>query len=104
LSRSAAVYLKEKSPPEAGCFALDAAWPLLLVDGGFTLGYVEVEGLEWETPDHYLSTIASSEARQQAAETADSDPEFWQQRVYVADQILQAGLLAVKQINSRLPR
>ncbi|MBN1120048.1 MAG: hypothetical protein JXJ17_03130 [Anaerolineae bacterium] len=100
LSRAAVEYLKEKSPPEAGCFALDAAWPLLLVDGGFTLGHEEVEGLEWETPDHYLSTIADDEARQQAAETADDDPAFWRQRVYVADQILRAGLAAAEQINN----
>jgi len=104
LSRAAAEYLKEKSPPEAGCFALDAAWPLLLADGGFTLGYEEVEGLEWETPDQGLLTVAGDEARRQAAETADSDPAFWRQRVYVADQILRAGLRAAQQINSRLPR
>ncbi|GAG29339.1 unnamed protein product, partial [marine sediment metagenome] len=36
----------------------DTEWPLLARLGGFTVGYIATEGLEFETPDRYADCIA----------------------------------------------
>jgi hypothetical protein len=102
LSRRAAEHLMQYASPEWG-WAIDAAWPLLLHHAGYTLDYVAVNGLEWETPDQVRDTAADPATRSAIAAQHDQSPEFWQQRVYVAHEVLRTGLLAADHIQEKQP-
>lgn len=87
----AAEYLVRHSPPSDG-WAIDAAWPLILQQAGFRLGYRAVDGLAWESADQYRDAAAGPAEQAALAAEWDADPERWQQRVGVADAILRSGL------------
>ena len=70
----------------------DAEWPILLKQAGFILAYIPVEGLDWETADHFREHAASVAQQRQAASNYDADPAHWQQRVEIAGKIIQAAL------------
>jgi hypothetical protein len=91
--REAAAFLLAHSPPEDG-WAIDAAWPLMLVRSGYDVAYRAVDGLEWETPDQYRSAAAPDAVRRAMAAAWDADPVRWRERVKVADAILRAGFQA----------
>jgi len=56
ISRAAAELLIARSKAESN--ATDAEWPALVRVAGGILGYMETEGLEFETPDYYPDEIA----------------------------------------------
>lgn len=95
LSRPAALFLLANSPPGQAP-GTDAEWPVLLHRGGFAVNYLEVEGLEWETPDRAAGGVADAEARRQAAAAYDQDTRHWLARTALALEIIQAGLEATK--------
>ncbi len=73
----------------AGCrddqISNDVTWPLCLQQrGGFTLGYIEAEGLEFETPDRFPDEVAQAGSVAQWSEQLDDDPQHWATRLELA--------------------
>ena len=63
----------------------DVTWPLCLQrTGGFTLGYIETEGLEFETPDRFPAEVARAGGAAQWSEQLDDDPQHWAHRLELA--------------------
>jgi hypothetical protein len=63
----------------------DVTWPLCLQQlGGFTLGYIETEGLEFETPDRFSAEVAQAGGVAQWSEQLDDDPQHWAARLELA--------------------
>ncbi len=63
----------------------DVTWPLCLERmGGFTLGYIETEGLEFETPDRFPAEVAQAGGVAQWSEQLDDDPQHWATRLELA--------------------
>jgi hypothetical protein len=63
----------------------DVTWPLCLLQrGGFTLGYIETEGLEFETPDRYPIEVAQAGGVAPWSEQLDDDPQHWAHRLELA--------------------
>ncbi len=56
----------------------------------------QVDGLEWESADHFSNEIADEAAQKRAAEAYDADPKHWARRVEIAMEIVQSGLDAAK--------
>ncbi len=63
----------------------DVTWPLCLSQrGGFTLGYIETEGLEFETADRFPVEVAQAGGVAQWSEQLDDDPQHWATRLELA--------------------
>ncbi len=90
-SRRAAEYLMKHSPP-GHALGTDSEWTLLLQRAGFRIDYIEADGLEWESADHFSDQVADENAQQRAAEVYDADPKHWAQRVQVAMEIVEMAL------------
>jgi len=73
-------------------FGVDAEWPILLQRAGFQVDYLEVDGLDWESADRYQERAASSDGQAQAAREYDRNPEHWQARLVVAQEIVEWAL------------
>lgn len=70
--------------PDGG-IATDVVWPLFLrKDGCFSLGYVETEGLEFETGDRYQDQIAAAGGYDRWLARIDADPVRWAHRLDAA--------------------
>jgi hypothetical protein len=52
--------------------------------GGFTLGYIETDGLEFETPDRFPAEVAQAGSVAQWSEQLDDDPQYWTARLELA--------------------
>jgi hypothetical protein len=73
----------------AGCLddqiSNDVTWPLCLRQrGGFTLGFIETEGLEFETADRFPAEVAQAGGVAQWSEQLDDDPQHWATRLELA--------------------
>ena len=83
LSRAAAEAMVEGGREES--IGTDVAWPLFLQRaGGFTLGYLATEGLEFETADRYGDEVAAAGGLEQWIARLDADPRRWAQRLDLA--------------------
>jgi hypothetical protein len=91
--RRAAQYLVENCQP-GRALGTDGEWPVRLQRAGFTVGYLEADGLDWEIADREQPEAASAERQRQMAEAYDADPENWKSRVAVALEIVQSALEA----------
>ena len=94
LSRAAAELVVRYGPLDEA-LAMDAGWTVLVQRAGLTWDFVEVDGLDWETPDQYRDFAADSDTQGQAAETYDADVNNWSLRTSVAEGILRLGLDAM---------
>jgi hypothetical protein len=103
LSRAAAVFLLANSPP-GHAPGTDAEWPVLLHRGRYTIDYLAVDGLEWETPDRAAGSVANEEERRQAAAAYDGNTRHWLERAALALEIIQEGLEATKRELTEPPR
>ena len=64
---------------------VDAAWPLFLqTQGNFQLGYIETEGLEFETAAQQPVAVATAGGVEAWRATLDRDPQAWAFRLSVA--------------------
>jgi len=90
-SYAAAHYIVDHGKPDDS-IGTDAEWPILLEKAGFSLEYIQVDGLDWETGDQYQSQAIPRDEQAKAALSYDQDPEHWSHRVKVAEQIVQAAL------------
>lgn len=64
---------------------VDAAWPLFIQQStALSMGYIETEGLEFETADRYADEIAAAGGYENWMTRLDSDPQRWAQRLNLA--------------------
>jgi hypothetical protein len=91
LSRRAAAALLAGCPDES--VGTDVSWPLF-VDraGGFTLGYLATEGLEFETADRHAEEVAAAGGLDRWVAQIDADPRKWAQRLELARIEVEAAL------------
>lgn len=81
----------------AGCndeeLSTDVSWPLYLRScGGFSLGYLPTEGLEFETQDRYEAEVRAAGSLDAWLADFDSDPARWLARLELAGGHLRAML------------
>jgi hypothetical protein len=76
----------------------DAEWPILLKRAGFRLDTVFVNGLDWESADRYQTQPADSQIQATQAAAYDADPSNWSHRVKVAQEIIQAAIIAQNRV------
>lgn len=72
----------------------DAEWPILVRRSGYAVSYVAVDGVDWETPDHYRGVTADDDTRGQVTETYDDNPRNWAARVRTAQTIIDEAIAA----------
>ncbi len=94
-SRAAATYLASRAHPDHAMGA-DGEWPVLLHQAGFKVGYLEVDGLDWESADQFREQAATAQEQRQAALAYDADPKHWAYRAQVADEVVAQGLRAFR--------
>ena len=83
ISRRAAIAFLEGCSDQS--IGTDVAWPLFLARaGGFTLGYLATEGLEFETADRYADQIAAAGGLAQWVAQIDANPQQWAFRLELA--------------------
>ncbi|MCP5101380.1 MAG: hypothetical protein GY943_38020 [Chloroflexi bacterium] len=91
LSRRAATAIVDGNREDS--VGVDAAWPLFLqAQGGYTLGYVETEGLEFETADQATADIAAAGSESAWKTQLDADPRRWIFRLNAARVEIEAML------------
>ena len=75
----------------------DVTWPLCVYQHGeLTLGYIETEGLEFETPDRFPADVARAGGVTQWSEQLDDDPQHWAKRLELARIEVEAMLPFVR--------
>lgn len=62
----------------------DCSWPLLCRRRGLSLGYLETEGMEFETLDRYEDEAAALGGAQAWIDRFDADPRQWVGRIELA--------------------
>ncbi len=83
LSRRAADSVVRGCPDDN--ISTDVSWTLFLQwAGGFSMGYIETEGLEFETADRYGDEIAKAGGLAAWIAQLDADPQQWAQRLDLA--------------------
>jgi hypothetical protein len=83
LSQRAAEAILAKCPDEE--ISTDVSWPLFLQrSGDFSQGYLETEGLEFETADRYGDEVARAGGLARWLDQLDADPQRWAQRLDLA--------------------
>src|SRR5262249_28332832 len=83
LSRKATAAILAGCPDET--IGIDVAWPLFLQRaGGFSLGYIATEGLEFETADRYGDEVAAAGGIAPWLARLDADPREWVKRLDMA--------------------
>lgn len=91
LSRRAAMAIMAGCPDES--IGTDASWPLFVQRaGGFSLGYLATEGLEFETADRFGDEIAVAGGLAQWIARIDANSHNWAQRLEMARLSVEAAL------------
>jgi len=90
-SRTAAQHIIDNCQTD-NSIGTDAEWPICIKQAGFILEYIQVEGLEWESADQFLSRAATADERAQSAREYDADPKHWSRRIEIADEIIQTAI------------
>jgi hypothetical protein len=68
---------------------VEGEWPVLVQRAGYEVSTYESDGVEWETPDQYLSTVAGPAVRARIASELDRDATEWSRRVEVARRVIE---------------
>jgi hypothetical protein len=83
LSRRAALALLKDCSDEE--FSVDVSWPLHLMQSHeYKLGYLEVEGMEFETADMHPEEVRAAGGKAQWMAAIDRDPTQWLRRLEMA--------------------
>lgn len=83
LSRRAAEAIVPGCPDDQ--ISTDASWPLFIQRSGrFSVGYLQTEGLEFETADRFAAEIAQVGGLANWMAQIDADPRHWAQRLDLA--------------------
>lgn len=88
-ARAADVVLRES---RVTGFGTEAEWPKLALGRGLKVGFVAVEGLEYETPDRFPEEVAAAGGVVAWTEAQSLVPANWVQRLALATDIARAGL------------
>ena len=75
----------------------DAAWPIVVRRAGLRVDACAVDGLDWESPDHYRERVADAAVQLRAAEAYDRRADRWASRVRTASEIVAEALSAAEQ-------
>ncbi len=73
-------------------FDSDSEWPVLVLNAGIEVGYVEAEGLEWETRLKRSEMAMPDGRRVDVKEYYENNPEPWVYRTMLAYRIARAAL------------
>ncbi len=94
-SRGARLLLASSTAPTN---ATDAEWPALvrLMEGGTTVGFVETEGLEFETPDYFQDEIARACSLEAWLEERSRPLGSWIARTRLTLESLEATLKLIE--------
>jgi hypothetical protein len=90
VSRGAAETILKSS--NGSYFDSDSEWPTLLLTAGIEIGYVEAEGLEWETRLKRNEMTLPDGRRVDVKEYYESNPESWVYRTMLAHRIASVAL------------
>jgi hypothetical protein len=91
ISRAAVEVLAKYS--QGRFFDNDSEWPtILFCQGGLSMGYVEAEGLEWETRLKREQMTLSNGRRVDVKDYYEGNPESWVYRLMLAHRIARAAL------------
>lgn len=91
LSRHAVKVIAQESTDDG--LSTDMSWPLLLASKGyFKLGYLEADGLEYETADRYPEQVFEMGGLESFRANLETDPERWVNRLALALEEAQAVL------------
>ena len=102
LSRAAASSILAHAPDDA-TITTDTVWPLLILRaGGFSIRSIEVEGLEYETPDRYADEVEAAGGRDAWIGVLEADPEAWARRVHAANLAIE-GMRQLSGSDGRSP-
>jgi hypothetical protein len=82
LSRAAAELIVTRCSDDT--VGSDCSWPLLCRQAGLRLGYLETEGMEFETLDRYADELAALGGREAWLARFDADVQQWLTRVELA--------------------
>ncbi len=83
LSRGVAEAILNGCPDEE--ISTDVSWPLYVQrTGGFSQGYIAVEGLEFETADRHSDQVTRAGGRAEWQAQLDADPARWVHRLNLA--------------------
>lgn len=94
LSRRAAELIVAESKDDS--LGVDGSWPLFLQGkGGFRLGYVETEGMEFETADRYQDEVTAVGGQQNWLNQLDANPQNWLLRLGFAQIEIEAMMKEV---------
>jgi SAM-dependent methyltransferase len=90
-SRPAAQYIVDHCHAD-NSIGTDAEWPIRLQQAGFSLKYIQVEGLDWESADQFQLLVANAGEQARAARAYDADPKNWSYRIEIANEIIRTAL------------
>jgi len=91
ISRRAATALLQGCSEQS--IGTDIAWPLFLSRaGGFTLGYLATEGLEFETADRYADQLTAAGGLAHWIAQIEANPQQWAFRLELARIEVQAAI------------
>lgn len=91
LSRRAAERIVAQSRDDS--LGVDGSWPLLVQrQGDLQLGYVETEGMEFETADRHPDEVTAVGGHQNWLNQLDADPRQWLHRLHFAQIEIEAML------------
>lgn len=96
MSKNAVEYILRHSDCK-DALNMDAGWVVLLKRGGFSWGYTEVDGLEYESADQYKDRAATHDEQKALQVELDLSAENWALRTTVANKIMVSGLCAMTQ-------
>jgi hypothetical protein len=95
-SRRAAEFILRHST-DMNSLSMDIGWAVLVKRAGYSLDYIEVDGLDWETADRFRDRAADEKAQRELAEEIDAKPDSWKWRVKIAQELTHYGLEAITQ-------
>lgn len=94
-NRRAVEYIVKHGSSSDG-LGTDTEWAVLLHRGGFSIGTLAVDGLDWETADRFQDAAADRKRQRAEADAYDQDSTRWQMRTELALKIIESGLKALE--------
>jgi hypothetical protein len=82
----------------------DVSWPLYLQHNGpWSLGYIETDGLEFETADRFADEVAAAGGYAAWFDRLENDPQEWIARLHLARIDIEAMLPYLNPLRARPP-
>ena len=97
--RAARILLEHSRAPG---FETDVEWPLIIkLRSNLNIGYLEVEGLEYETHLKHRGAIRDAGGIGKWKSLLEKDPEEWLKRVRVAQSMIEASIKVHRELTCR---